>query len=104
MKKICEQVKVFDLEPFEAGDGEAFRFRLEILQERGEKIFFGKVYRLETYRLQPTFPQSQGNPPDWINDALIFVMDEMFDPDKLKGQSWNEVLEKFLITVDKLFS
>ncbi len=35
MKKICEQVKVFDLEPFEAGEGgEAFRFRLEILQER----------------------------------------------------------------------
>lgn len=31
-------------------------------------------------------------------------MDEMFDPDKLKGQSWNEVLEKFLIAVDKLFS
>ena len=34
MKKICEHVKVFDLEPFEAGDGETFRFRLEILQER----------------------------------------------------------------------
>ena len=43
MKKICEHVKVFDLEPFEAGDGEAFRFRLEILQERGVLIEDGLV-------------------------------------------------------------
>lgn len=103
MKKVNELIKIFDFESIHAGEGEDFRFRLEVLKEMNGATFFGKVYRLETYRLQPTFPQKEGDPPDWINDALVFVMDDMFDLEKLKGRSWNEVLDKFLISLRDIF-
>ncbi len=103
VKKSSELVKTFDVEPFQAGDGDTFRFRLEILQTIDEQTFTGKVYRLETYRIQPTFPQSQSVLPDWQNDALIFVADEMFDSVQLSGSSVEEVLAKFKSELGKIF-
>lgn len=103
MKKIFEVVKVFDIEPFVAGDGDLFRFRLEITQEVGAKIYIGKVYRQEFYRLQPLFPQSGGEPPDWKNDAQIFVIDEMFDAKLLQGNSVEDIVIKFQAALTNIF-
>jgi len=103
MRQIFEVVKAFDVEPLEAGDGDTFRFRLEVLRTVDGKTFVGKVYRLETYRLQPTFPQSKGELPDWRNDALIFVADEMFDVALLNGDSVQDVLAKFQTELAKVF-
>lgn len=95
MRKIHEVVKVLDVEPFQVGEGDVFRFRLEILRELNTNVFSGKVYRLETYRLQPTFPQSQGVPPEWRDDGLIHVVDHTFDALQLTGHSADEVADKF---------
>ena len=104
MKTLFEVVKTLDLEPFQAGDGDAFRFRLEILHDLSADSYKGKVYRLETYRLQPTFPQSKESLPDWKNDALIYVADDMFDSDALTGISAQEVVDKFQRTIGDIFS
>jgi hypothetical protein len=95
MKKIFELIKTFDIEPFEMDDGELFRFRIEISKGVGDGIFFGVVYRLETYRIHPTFPQINGEPSDFLSDALLFVKDDVFDAVDLSGQSLAEVIEKF---------
>jgi hypothetical protein len=103
MNTLSEVIKVFDVEPFQVGDGDAFRFRLEVVRELGAEIYKGKVYRLETYRLQPTFPQSEGSLPDWKNDALIYVVDDMFNTDSLLGNSVQEVIDKFRKAFDDFF-
>lgn len=95
MRVLSEVVKVFDLEPFEAGEGDLYRFRLEVTRELSTGLFRGNVYRLETFRLQPTFPQQKGQLPDWQADALIHVVDDYYDRDLLSGRSVDEVLEQF---------
>ena len=104
MKVCSEVVKIFDVAPFQAGDGDEFRFRLEIARNLNSDAFLGKVYRLETYRLQPTFPQAEGELPDWSHDALIYVVDDMFDPDTLVGISVQEVVEKFEKSLNSIFN
>ena len=104
MLALLEVVKTFDAAPFQAGDGDAFRFRLEVTRELGTDIYRGKVYRLETYRLQPTYPQAEGRLPDWKSDELIYVQDHMFDSDMLTGSSVQEIVEKFQKRFDDIFS
>lgn len=103
MKRIFEVVRTLDMEPFHAGSGDLFRFRLEVLREVGRNEFVGKVYRLETYRLQPSFPQSEGVPPDLANDALIFVVDDFYNPEALTGQSIQDVVVKFQTLLASMF-
>jgi hypothetical protein len=104
MNSLSEVVAIFDVDPFQIGDGDTFRFRLEVLRNVDTNTYKGKVYRLETYRLQPTFPQAEGFPPDWENDALIYVSDDMFDSDKLSGESTQDVVEKFKKYFDEIFT
>ena len=103
MKNLSEVVKIFDVKPFRAGDGDLFRFRLEVVHLLGGDVYQGRVYRLETYRLQPTFPQSEGSLPDWQNDGLIYVVDDMFDSDVLKADSVQGVIESFQQLFNNLF-
>jgi hypothetical protein len=103
VKAIYEVVKIFDVEPFHADSGDAFRFRLEVLHELNTNLFEGKVYRLETYRLQPTFPQSEGELPNWRNDGLIHVVDDMLNAAPLSGNSIEEVLENFKKAFSSIF-
>jgi hypothetical protein len=104
MKIISEVVKVLDIEPFQIGEGDAFRFRLEVSRELNAATYVAKVYRLEMYRLQPTFPQTNGAPPDLKNDALIYVVDDVFDSDELRGASVEEVVAKFEKAFNALFT
>lgn len=104
MKKVFELVKTLDFEPIDAGDGEDFRFRLEIFRQMDGAFFFGKVFRMETCRLQPTFPQTAGILPEWKNDALFFVLDEAFDPEQLQATSWEEVVAKCHSMIEKSFN
>jgi len=103
MNKIHEVVKILDVEPFYVGDGDAFRFRMEILRDLDTGTFSGKVYRLETYRLQPTYPQSAGAPPTWSDDGLIHVVDHTFDAVQLSGHSADELIEKFRKALSDMF-
>lgn len=101
--KISEIVRIFDVEAFEAGNGDVFRFRLEILRSMEDSTFIGKAYRFETYRLQPTFPQLEGTLPEWQSDSLICVADEMFNVELLIGKSVDEVLNKFQSELSRIF-
>lgn len=98
-----EVVKIFDVVPFHAGEGDQFRFRLEVLHELRTGRYTGKVYRLETYRLQPTFPQIAGVPDDCKHDALIHVVDDMFDQYALTGSSVQDVVEAFEKKLNTVF-
>lgn len=95
MKRLSELVRTIDVEPFSASDGEAFRFRLEVSREMGTSKYKGRVFRLETYRLQPTFPLADNDAAATHDDAVIYVGDHMFDPDLMHGTSADEVLSKF---------
>ena len=103
MKALYEVVKTIDVEPFEAGGGDLYRFRLEVINELNTNIYNGKVYRLETYRLQPTFPQSDGELPNWKNDALVYILDEMINTDILRGHSVEEVVGNFKKILESTF-
>ncbi len=103
MNIVSEVVKVFDFSPRSAGDGEDFRFRLEISKKLNANNYQGKVYRLETYRLKPTFPQINGQIPDFAHDSLIYVSDDMFDSDALSGASVEEVVHKFQLRWRSIF-
>jgi hypothetical protein len=93
MNPTLEIVKTFDFEPHIVIDDEPYRYRLEIAYDLRTHDYIGKVYRLETYRLQPTFPQANGNLPDRLDDVLVFVSDHIID--SLIGESIDKVVEKF---------
>ena len=95
MKIFSEIVKILDVEPFQAGEGDLYRFRLEVWRQFNTDLFFGTVYRLETYRFQPTFPQQEGQLPGWQSDALVHVIDDNYDSALLSGRSDDEVIDKF---------
>ncbi len=103
MRKLSELVRTIDVESFHAGNGDAFRFRLEISREVNTTRYQGRVFRLETYRLQPTFPLAGEAAREGEDDALIYVGDHMFDADLLKGTSADEVLDKFQALFHSIF-
>jgi hypothetical protein len=100
---FSEVVKIVDVRPFTIGAGDAFRFRLEISRVLNTTFHFGKVYRLETYRLQPTFPQVDGALPVIKNDALIYIVDDVFDQDELRGESIEDVIASFEKVFHRIF-
>lgn len=103
MKKMYELVKTFDVESIELEDAEDLNFRIEVFNEMSSSIYFGKVYRMETFRLQPSFPQTDGALPTWMHDGLIYVADDMFDLDKLRGASVEEVVDAFHVLLSHQF-
>jgi hypothetical protein len=95
MNILREVVRILDIEPIHINGGEDFRFRLEIVKEVNTKNYKGIVYRLETYRLQPTFPQKKGGIPDWQHDAEIYVVDDYFASKNICGDSEQSVIDLF---------
>ncbi|BEB88940.1 hypothetical protein [Escherichia coli] len=79
-----ELVAIYDYEVPVPED--PFSFRLEI--HKCSELFTGSVYRLERFRLRPTFHQRDREDADpLINDALIYIRDECIDERKLRGES-----------------
>ncbi len=103
MKQFRELIKVIDLEPFHRGEGDLFRFRIEIFKWLNSERYGGRVYRFETYRLSPTFPLCDDRVPNILNDALIYIADDMFDEGFLIGKSPQEVIEKFSLEFERIF-
>src|ERR1041384_252023 len=78
LKEISELVRVFDLEPIDAGEtAESFKFRIEILKDLSKKRwFYARVYRRETVRVQPTFPLAKSKSQPFTADHEILVTDD----------------------------
>jgi hypothetical protein len=80
--EILEIVKVVDFEaidlPPAVGDG--IRLRVEIFRvKRG--VYGGRLWRIEHYRIQPTFPQQNSKPKVAYADELILVQEHALVPD-----------------------
>ncbi len=95
-----ELVAIYDYEVPVPED--PFSFRLEI--HKCSELFTGSVYRLERFRLRPTFHQRDREDADpLINDALIYIRDECIDERKLRGESPETVIAIFNRELQNIF-
>jgi len=95
--RFSEIIKTFDVEPVGQCNlsSESLKFRVEILRQQDSASFYARVYRFETFRIQPTFPQSGGKPiPENQGDHEMLVLDEVIGVHELTGESVSEVLTK----------
>lgn len=85
------------------GQVEPFNFRLEIYKQ--SDIFRGIIFRLDRYRLSPSFPQDQnGESISNIDDALLYVKDEFIDDTDLFGESEDIVVSIFIEKLKYIFN
>lgn len=104
--KTFELVKVVDLERIipQNPDIPSFVFRIEILKERKVRgQFHARVYRKETLRVQPTFPQEDSRPKYECSDEDIFVEDIVKDWEDFRGKTAEVVLNKVLNKIRETF-
>ncbi len=90
-------VKVFELEPITMGDGVSpVLLRIEILKWLGgPPRFTARVWRLDRYRVLPTFPQRRGRPALDAVDEGVLVIDENF-AEELSAASSDAALRQVL--------
>ena len=106
MLHMYEVVKIFELEPIDVSEdmGESYKFRIEILREcKSDGQYHARVYRRETYRLQPTFPLIDGEPYNESWDHEILVVDDAQDWECCKGGSVDEVLAQVTQRIHEIF-
>jgi hypothetical protein len=105
---FTEVVKIIELGPYEVHKpkgAESLKFRVEIIRRNKTPKFFARIYRSETFRIQPSFPQLKGKPSKAnIADCEVLVLDSFFETDKLQGKSQSEVLKKLEAAFDETFS
>lgn len=80
MLKKWDVVRTCEVEPIPTVQGEALQFRLEVLR-RGRR-FVAKVWRIETHRVQPTFPQREGRPSGQLADIELLLREEHMSPQR----------------------
>lgn len=93
------EIKSYVLQPIELEDDE-LNFKVEILKHHNSNSVQGQLWRLETYRVQPSFVS------DMQADESIYVQDSHTIPD-LQNQVFNneEICLQFIISeLEKLFS
>ena len=89
-----ELVAIYDYEVPVPED--PFSFRLEI--HKCSELFTGSVYRLERFRLHPTFHQRDRE------DADPLINDECIDERKLRGESPETVIAIFNRELQNIFN
>lgn len=94
-------VAVYDYQVMDPDD--PFSLRLEI--HKYAQLFTGAVYRMERFRLRPTFNQcDREDTAPVINDALIYIRDEFIDERKLRGESAETVIAIFNRELQNIFN
>ena len=105
--KMYEVTKIIELEPIDMSEavGESYKFRIEILREcKQDGQYHARVYRRETYRLQPTFPMINGEPENACWDHEILVVDDAQDWEHCTGQSADEALTQVTQRIHAIFN
>ena len=96
MQLASENIKTVDFEPIEStesskGKDTPLIFRLEIHKYIKNNLYFGKVFKQDLYRLQPTFyPEASHS-----DDVLIYVIDHTFESEELLGDSPKAIIKIF---------
>ncbi len=88
-----------------SGEGEPFRFRIEVFRNISKvpTKFYGRIYRREHFRIQPTFPQIGGEPKLPSYDKLISVEDEfLIDWDSSESDSPDECLRRVCTRIEEV--
>ncbi len=83
---------------FTVRNEEVLCFRLEIYHSNSSKLnqFWGRVFKLELYRLNPTFPFDVSD----VDDVLCFVVDHNFKEDDLIASSVEEIKGLFMKKIE----
>lgn len=92
----CRVAEVVDLSPIPGarGSDEPLRFRLEVLEDLGERgKYRARVLRYEVFRVQPTFPQKRGKPAWDPADTELLIVDKTHDWESTVGDTVGEVLD-----------
>jgi hypothetical protein len=99
--KIQTIVATFELEPIILEDDTygSLKFRIEVLKNSETNVFFPRIYRWEILRVQPTFPQEDGEPINDLADHELLVKDFGINCDEILEKSIEEALEK---TINKI--
>lgn len=98
-----ELVKTIDLEPIIVEEtNQDYHFRIEVMRdERSEKRFPARVYRRESYSLQPTF-KIDGELAYDLANCWLWVEDDQNLLGKIEGSSVEEVVEQAVRARDEL--
>src|SRR6266496_4557068 len=105
--RVFEIVQTFETEEIAVEDPDLprFVFRVELLKDsRPGGRFQARLYRKETFRLQPTFPQEAGQPKYDPSDEVILVGDSFRSWEEFQGRTAKEVLARVLSEIRKIFN
>jgi hypothetical protein len=88
-QKVGERVRVFKLVRMLGLDdvclgGDCFRLRVEVFQALDEpQCYRAEIWRVETYRMQPTFPQDEVGQPahDTADENVLVGWGDLVDAD-----------------------
>ena len=100
---LFKLVSTYEVEPPMA-DGEPFAFRFEIFSDGA--VFIARFFRYEFIRMQPTFPQLNGEPdPALQSDEMVLVRDAgLGGPiEQLREASEQELLRKIAAHIAQAF-
>ena len=100
----AEILKTFEIESVEDNNSKWLRFRVELVRESSEKIRV-KLWRVEFFRIQPTFPQNDGLPAHESSDELIVVDDsDLLDHLTFsKDTDFQHIVEQVVKTLNQRF-
>lgn len=103
--KIYELVQVYELEPISLPDpsGERIIFRIEIFEESSKGLFSARISRVDTFRLQPTFPQVSGKPVNAGADHAVVVSDDAMSAREITAKTGAAALEAALKRIKTFF-
>lgn len=71
--RIASLVKVFYVGPFPMKDalGDNFTYRVELLRDRASHRYSAKIWRIEHYRVQPSFSGRKGSKRIYADEGLL---------------------------------
>lgn len=90
---VVEQVVEFGPIPVADGRGEALSYRVEICRSTAKpRRYFPRIYRIETFRVQPTFPLKKRQPVYKPSDHAFAIRDDVIDIENLTSQSAQKLI------------
>ncbi len=101
--RYSEIVKTIDLEPIKMVDGDDLRFRVEIVKDSFIGDYYLNLWRIENYRIQPTFPQKSGFLVKDLSDEEILVKD-IVTLDGIRSNSPDDLLKLALREISVKFT
>jgi hypothetical protein len=103
MINYSEIIKTVDLQPIQMVSGDSLKFRIEIIRDNLSGEFSAILWRVENYRIQPTFPQQEGVPNSDFADEEILVRDS-YTLENIKAQNADSALQLALKTMEEKFT